>query len=439
MAAITLPIALQNLINFGVGMMDTLMVGKIGEVQLSAASMANQMTFMFMILSFGIANGCNVLSAQYWGRGDRAQVRRVVSFMYRVVMVLAVCFTLVAVLAPEWVLRLFIPDPRVIAEGVVYLRVVGWGFLFSGVTNSTIGMLRSIGTVRISVIIYSASLVVNTVLNYVLIFGKLGFPAMGIAGAAVATLISRAVETSIALIFLFRFEHELRFRPADLLHAGSEVRRAATRYSLPVLLNEILWSSGSMVVAAVLGHMGREVVAANSICMVLFQFAQSAIFGVSTSAATIIGNTIGEGNYELARRRARAYVGLAVLCGCVASLLMQMARFPLIGFYGDSISDLARANAYGMSAVASMLAIPQTVSMVLMMGVLRGGADTRFVMVADVAFMWLIAIPLGALAGLQWGLAVPLVYLFLKCEDLFKMVVAAWRVLSGRWIRDTTR
>jgi putative MATE family efflux protein len=363
---IALPIALQNLIQFAVSMMDTLMVGRLGEIQLSASAIANQMSFMFMILSFGVANGCAVLSAQHWGKGNIAQVKQVMAFMLRVVLGLGVVFAAVAMSAPGWVMRLFIEDAQVVSEGADYLRILGVSYLYSGFTIGLISFLRSVGTVRISVFVYLVSLFVNTGLNYVLIFGHLGFPAMGIRGAAIATLIARLVELGIVLVFLFRLENKLRVRAADLNHTHPAIVRDALRYASPVLFNEMLWTSANMFIASVLGHMGREVVAANSICSILFQFTQVAVFGLSSSASTIIGNTIGEGNYAAAQRRARAFSGLSALFGAAACVLMFFSRYGLIEFY--RLSDLARSYAYQMSAAASALAILQSVSIVLMMG-----------------------------------------------------------------------
>jgi Na+-driven multidrug efflux pump len=222
-----------------------------------------------------------------------------------------------------------------------------------------------------------------------------------------------------------------------LLHTHPAIVRNAIRYASPVLFNEMIWTSGSMVIASVLGHMGREVVAANSICSILFQFTQVAIFGLSSSALTIIGNTIGEGQYDAAKRRARAFIWLSGLFGVIASFVMFFSRFALIEFY--RLSELARSNAYQMSSAASALVILQSIALVLMMGVLRGGGDTRFVMVTDVLFIWMICIPLGAFAGLVWHLPVAVVYLLLKGEDVFKTFVAVYRVNSGRWLRDLTR
>lgn len=435
--AIVLPIAVQNLINFGVSMLDTLMLGVLGEVQLSAASIANQLSFMFMILSFGIAAGSSVLSAQYWGKGDITQIKKVVSLMYRVVFGLAILFMGAALLIPYQVVRLFITDTAVIEQAVLFLRIIGLSFLFSGFTNTTIGMLRSIGTVKISVVVYSASLVTNAVLNYALIFGKFGFPALGIQGAAIATLIARMVEASIAATFLFKYDKKLGIRLSDLKQLDLELIPVFIRFASPVLLNEMLWTTGNSLVVVIIGRMGREFVAANSICSVLFQFAGVAIFGLSSAASTIIGHTVGEGDYEKAKMRALTFMKLSIVVGLFASLIMFTGRNILIEFY--NISELARGYAYSITAVASVLVIFQTICMVLMMGILRGGGDTKFVTVADVVFMWLVALPLGAYTGLKLGLPVAVVYGCLKCDEVLKTFLSAARVLRGRWIKDITR
>lgn len=435
--AIVLPIAIQNLINFGVSMLDTLMLGVLGEVQLSAASIANQLSFMFMILSFGIAAGSSVLSAQYWGKGDIIQIKKVVSLMYRVVFCLALIFMSAALLIPNQIVGLFITDTAVIEQAVIFLRIIGLSFLFSGFTNTTIGMLRSIGTVKISVVVYSASLLVNATLNYALIFGKFGFPAMGIRGAAIATLIARMVESVIAAIYLFKYDQKLRLRFSDLKEMNFELVPVFIRYASPVLLNEFLWTTGNSLVMVIIGRMGREFVAANSICSVLFQFAGVAIFGFSSAASTIIGHTVGEGDYEKVKMRAFTFMKLSVIIGLFASLIMFTGRNILIEFY--NISDLARGYAYSITGVASVVVIFQSICMVLMMGVLRGGGDTKFVTVADVVFMWLVALPLGAYTGLVLKLPVALVYACLKCDDVLKSALSATRVIRGRWIKDITR
>jgi putative MATE family efflux protein len=435
--AIALPIALQNLINFGINALDTIMLGRIGEVQLSGSALANQLSFMFLVISTGVASGCGVLVAQYWGAGNTQRVREVMSFMYRVVLAISLLFACMAFFVPYRVLGILTTDPEVIAQGVIYLRIMGVGFLFSGFTNSSISILRSTGTVKISVVVYSLSLLINFIGNYALIFGKFGFPAMGIAGAAIATVFARFWEVVIIAIYLFRYEKGIGFSPKDLFHTGEGIVGLYMTHSAPVLINEMLWSTANFILGIIIGRMGREFVAANSISGLMMQFAGIAIFGVSASAGTLVGNAIGAGDYQKARDYANGMLVVSGLMGLVAAAAILLIRQPLIAYY--EISELARGYAEQMTLAVAGLVVFQSIALVSMMGTLRGGGDTRFVMLLDVVFIWGIAIPFGALAGLVLNWPVVLVYIILKSEDIFKTLAVLWRVPRGKWLRDITR
>ena len=437
LTAIAVPIAVQNLINTGINALDTIMLGRIGEVQLSASSVSNQLSFMFMVLSMGVSAGCGVLTAQYWGAGDVKRVREIMSFMYRVVAVLTLIFSAIAIIFPQVVLGIITTDAEVIAEGIIYLRIMGIGYIFSGVTNASIGILRTTGTVKISVVVYASSLVINFIFNSILIFGLFGFPALGIAGAAIATVIARFCEVIIMAIYLFKFENKVRFRPSDLFYTAEGVAGQLVTHASPVLFNEMLWTAANFLIGVIIGRMGREFVAANSISGLMIQFAGIAVFGISNAAGAIVGNTIGSGDYKKAREYANGLIAVSVVVGIAACVAINIVRLPIIDFY--KISETARGYARQLTAVVSVLVIFQSIALVSMMGTLRGGGDTRFVMFMDVVFAWAIAIPLGALAGLVLHWPVWIVYAILKSEDFFKTIIVLWRVPGGKWLRDVTR
>ena len=435
--AIAIPVALQNIINFGVNALDTIMLGRLGEVQLSAAHTSNQLSFMFMILSGALAAGCGVLAAQYWGRQNVQRVREIVSFMYRLVAVMSLFFAGVAIFVPHVVLGFIIKDAEVVRQGVIYLRVMGIGYLFTGFTNSTIGILRSTGTVKISVYVYSSSLFINLFFNYVLIFGKFGFPRLEVLGAAIATVMARVFEFGFVFVYLFCFDKAIQFKPRHLLHTGEGVAHQFLIHSSPVLINEIFWTAANFLVGVIIGRMGREFVAANSISGLMMQFAGIGIIGISSAAGSIIGNTIGEGDYDRARHYAKGLMAFSFVVGVVACGAIQVMRLFIIDFY--NISPMAKEYARQLTMAVSFIVIAMSVSSISMMGTLRGGGDTKFVMFMDVIFVWIIAIPLGAMAGLVWKLPVWMVYVVLKSEDLFKMFVVLYRIPSGKWLKDVTR
>ncbi|MFR9189369.1 MAG: MATE family efflux transporter [Anaerotruncus massiliensis (ex Togo et al. 2019)] len=310
---IAVPIALQNLITVAVSMMDTLMIGQLGEVQLSATSIANQLWFMLMVVCFGVAGGANVLIAQYWGKRDVEVIRRVEAITYKIGMAAAVVFSCVALFFPRQFMGIFTTEEAVIDFGVQYLRILGWSYPFYTAANLTIMMLRSVGTVNISIAVYLASLVVNTSLNYVLIFGKFGAPRLEVRGGAIATVCARLVEFGIAAGYLFLKEKKIRFSLRDLLPSNRDFYRKYFTVSIPVIGNELMWGIGTSITAVVIGRMGTNFVAANSIYTVINQLVSVMIFGVGNAALTVVGNTIGAGEYEKAKQRSVMLLALSVV------------------------------------------------------------------------------------------------------------------------------
>ena len=434
--AIAVPVAVQNLITVGVSMLDTLMLGSMGEVQLSASSLANQWFFMLTVINFGLAGGANVLVAQYWGKKEPEEIRKVLTIVYRISIVISLLFSLGAIGCPELIMSIFTNDADVIAAGCRYLTVIGWVYPLYALGNNTIMLLRAVGTVRISLVVYSVSFVVNVFFNWVFIFGNLGAPRMEIQGAALATAIARVVEFLIVVYFLFRKEDKIRFRLPDLRRFDQVMFSGFIRAATPIIFNDMIWAIGNSMITIIMGRMGKEFVAANSINSVVMQFASVALMGTSSAAAAIIGNTIGAGEYDRTRERARTLMYIAAIIGAAAGLLIFTIRPFVLGFY--NITDVTHSYAMSFMAITSVLVFFMAQSSVSMMGTLRGGGDGKFVMVIDVIFMWMICIPLGYIAGLRLGMPAPIVYFIIKCDEMIKSVIGAVRVYRGRWIRDMT-
>ena len=327
---IAVPIALQNLITYMTGMMDTVMLGQLGEVELSGASLANQFGMIYMVLTFGIASGTNVLLSQYWGKGDTKSIRSILSIMYRVTLVLSILFTAVAHFFPEQILSLFSNDPVVIAAGSRYLALVCFSYTLNGMTNAMLMSLRSVGTVGISIVVYIVSFFANTSLNWVLIFGKLGFPALGMEGAAIATIIARGIELTIATIYLLRFERKIGYTLRDVVEYDRSFAKDFAINVTPVMLNELIWSLGNSMVIAIMGRMGRDLVSANAIANITAQFTQVFIIGIANATSVVIGNSIGMGEQERTRSLAKAIMIVAAGFGVVAAALMLLLRGPVI-------------------------------------------------------------------------------------------------------------
>lgn len=429
--------ALQNLITYMTGMMDTVMLGQLGEVELSGASLGNQFGTIFMVLTFGIASGSNVLLSQYWGKGDTASIRSILSVMYRVTLALAVAFTLAGRFFSGPILSVFTKDAEVIRAGARYLSIVCFGYFLNGMTNVMLMTLRSVGTVGISLVVYTVSLFCNTFLNWVLIFGKLGFPALGMVGAAIATVIARAIEFIIALVYVLGFERKIRYTIGDFLRYDKTFVRDFTVVVAPVLLNELFWSLGNSMLLVVMGRMGRDFVTANSITQITTQFTQVFIVGLSNAAAVIIGNSIGAGERQRTWDLARCIMVVGTVFGLAAGGLLLLLRGPVISLY--RIPEATKLLTAQVMAAAAVVTVYQSLALVGLMGVLRGGGDNRFVLIIEAVTLWAVAIPGGFIAGLWLGWPAPAVYLILKSDELIKIVIGTHRIFGGKWIRDVTR
>lgn len=438
MAAIAIPLALQNLINVGVGLLDTVMLGQLGEVAMSGSSLGNQIGFIYQIMNLGLTAGAGVLTSQYWGRKDPASIRKVMSMAYKISMTLATIFTILALTIPDTLMRFYTEEPQVIAEGARYLRVIAFTYWVSGFTMTSMSILRTVGTVKITLYMYIVSFFVNVFFNYCLIFGHFGFPAMGIVGAAIATVIARAVECAIIVVYVFRIDKKICFQVRDLFQKiDRNILGIYMRYGAPVLCNEMLWSIGSTMLSVIMGHMGSSFVAANSICQVIFQCTSVINQGVGQAAGVMAGNTIGEGKYKRARNQSLTLFVLSIGFGIVSSLVMFAIRTPVIDLY--KVTEETRVIAFAIMDMMCILVVFQAISSINMFGTLRGGGDSKYVLFFDVTSMWFFSVPLGWLAGLVFKWPVWLVYLCLRSGDIFKSIGCIFRIISGKWIKDVTR
>ncbi|EOU1682554.1 MATE family efflux transporter [Clostridium perfringens] len=435
--SIALPIAVQNLITFMVSMVDTLMVGALGEIQLSAVSIANNLFFVLTILMFGLAGGSNIMISQYWGKGNVKTIHKILAIMYRVCLLITGIFIFIAVFLPKYFMGIFTTDKAVIEFGASYLRIVCIGYLFYSITNCTIMMLRSVKTVSISIIVYTASLVVNSILNWILIFGNLGATELGIRGAAIATVCARITEFSIVLVFMFIYERKIGLKLEHLLKLDKEILKDYVGLCTPVLCNELLWAIGASMISVIVGRMGTEVVAANSINGVAHQFVTVFIFGMSNATAVIIGNTIGEGKKEKAKEYAYSIGVFSVVMGCISGLMILLIKPFVVNFYNVSYST--KLIAMEIMTVTSGIIVFQSLASNFMMGVLRGGGDAKFVLINDLIFMWLVAIPGGFFVAFVLELPVALVFLVIKCDEILKSLTSVYRVISGKWVNDVTK
>jgi putative MATE family efflux protein len=305
--------ALQNLINVGVSSADVIMLGKVSETALSASSLAGQVQFIISLIFFGLTSGAAVLTAQYWGKRDIPTIEKILGITMRFALIAAIIFTTLVLLFPVPVMKIFSRENDVIREGVSYLRIVAFTYILGAVTIIYLNIMRSVERVIIATIVYSASLVINVILNAIFIFGMFGLAPMGIRGAALATLIARFVELLIVWFYATFINKQVRFHIRYLFVHEKLLMRDFLTYSVPVMLNELVWGTGTSVNAAIVGHLGKSVVAANSVTQVTRQLAMVVCFGLATATAIILGKALGENKLELAKVYAKRLIRLTII------------------------------------------------------------------------------------------------------------------------------
>ncbi|MCI9546804.1 MAG: MATE family efflux transporter [Lachnospiraceae bacterium] len=436
-AALVLPIAIQNLINVGVTSADVIMLGKVGETVLSASSLAGQIYFIMTLIFFGLTSGAAVLTAQYWGKGDTRTIEKVLGITLRIGFLVSIGFTLAVWAVPETLMRLFTSEEEVIAQGIQYLKIISCSYVFSGITIVYFNVMRSVERVVIATVTYSISLVINVVCNAIFIFGLLGAPVMGIRGAALGTLIARIFEVCVVVVYGWRYNDAVRFHWKDLFARNPVLHKDFLKYSMPVMFNELAWGAGMAAITAIVGHLGSAAVAAHSVTQVSRQLAMVVSMGVAAAAAIVCGKAIGEGREDLAKiyaaRFTKLAAGLGVVGGTLILFISPVARALL------NLSDQARSYLGFMMLVMAVLTLFQSMNCVWIVGVFRSGGDTKYGLYLDGFSLWGGSIILGILCAFVLHVPMPWLYVVLCCDELLKLPFAIRRYKSYRWLRNVTR
>ena len=435
--ALVIPLALQNLVNVSITAADVFMLGRVDEVVLAGAAIAGQVQFIMMLTLFGLSSGLTILTAQYWGKGEVFVIEKILAMGLKVALSVTFVFMSLALLLPTQILGLFTRDTAVIAQGVIYLRIVAFSYMMIGFTLIYLAVMRSVERVIVATVIFSISLVINVSLNAVLIFGLFGFPALGIQGAAIGTLITRSIEVCSVLIYSRFFNHNIKIRLRYFLKSDPILRRDFIKYALPVLFNEIVWGVAVSVNTAILGHMGSAALAANSVAQVSRQLGMVVAFGLSGATAVYVGKTIGKRMFEEARLYATRLLQLSVLSGVVGGVLLLIASPHIIT--AQSLSPEAANYLRLMYFVMAYFMVAQSFTVTTIVGVLRSGGDTRFGLVCDLCSMWFFSIPLSFIGAFFLGFSVPVVYIILMSDELVKIPFALWRFRSLKWLRNVTK
>lgn len=433
---IAIPITLQSLITFAINMMDTVMVGSIGEIPLSAASLSGQIFFITTIVCFGVGGGGAVLTSQFWGKNDRESISKTLSIIIKLNIVVGIIFFLLSLFVPDRLLMFYTNDNNVIQAGIPYLKVVSVMYPLFCITTSISIIFRTISQIRISVIANCVAFVLNVFFNWIFIFGKFGAPALGLTGAAIGTIISRFVECCIMVIYLFFFDKKLNFTLKKFLYFDKLIFKKYLSTGINVLVSDAILVAGLTSLTMILGRLGPEMIAANSICSIVIQLSTISIAGIGNAGLVLIGNTIGEGKLSLAKMQSKTFLLIAIITGLISALIITLAKSVAIDFY--NVSQATKNIAYQLMDGAAIIVIFQVPSIVLTKGILRGGGDTKFLLFADVIFLWVLSIPLGMLAAFTFKFSPALIYICLKSDEIIKSIWCTIRMFGDKWIKDIT-
>ena len=436
LVTLAVPISLQNLVTFAVSFADNVMIGSLGDDAISGVYIGGQLQSVLQMFVGGIEGAILILAAQYWGKKDTQSIRKVVSIGIKFALAVGLLSSLVAVLFPQWVIRAFTTEPGVIQEGAAYVQIVGLTYLFLSVSQVMIAAMRSVETARIGLYISCMALVINVCLNYVFIFGHFGFPAMGVRGAALATLVSRILEMCVGVGYVFFVDKKLRFGLKDLLHTDLQLLRDFIRYGLPVIGGQVVWAINSLANTKILGYYSAGVIAAASITGMLHNLVYVWMNGMSSAVGIITGKTVGAGQYEKMKEYSKTVQMIFLFVGLISGAAVFLARDGFISLY--NASPEAQAYSRQFINVISVTIIGTCYQAACLFGLVKSGGDISFVFKNDTIFVFLVVIPSSLLA--MWLGAPPwVVFACLKCDQILKCFVAIVKINRYNWMKNLTR
>lgn len=431
---IGLPIMLQNMVSSLLNVVGVVMIGQMGDTSVAAVGLANQVFFLLNLMLFGISSGAAVFTAQFWGKHDVNSIRRVLGLGLSISLTGGLIFTILAIGFPRAVLHIYTNDMAVVELGSQYLRIIGVSYLATAITLTYSSVMRSTGDVRIPVTVSVIALCMDSALNYVLIFGKLGLPAMGVKGAALGTCTARFFEMSLLLFIVYKGKYPAAAHIHELFGASRELVKQYMSTALPVALNETLWSLGSTTYNIIYAHISTEAVAAINISSTIENLAFTVVFGLVNANAIMIGNQIGSGREDKAFEYGRRAVLLTFTAGLLLGGVIFVSSGAILNLY--KVSDTVHIFARNVLNVLSCVFWIRATNCVLIAAVLRSGGDTRFAMFLDTGTIWLIGVPLGYVAAFVFHLPVYFVILIIMTEELVKVIIGLLRFASKKWINN---
>ena len=430
------PIAIQNLMTALVSASDAFMLGFVSQTSLSAVSLATQIQFVHNLFMLALTIGATTLAAQYWVKGDTDAVEEILAIVLKISMAVSVVFFIAAMFFSGFLMRIFTNDIRLIQAGIPYLRIVSVSYLFMGFSQIYLCIMKNSGRTAKSTIYGSVAVVINIGFNVIFIFGLAGFPAMGIAGAALATTVSRALEL---LLTIYENMHRslVCVRLKYIRNSSKKLKKDFWHYTTPVLGNELVWGCGFTMFSVIMGHLGSDAVAANSVANILKNIIACVCNGIGIGAGIIVGNELGKGEMERATEYGNRLFKLAVFAGAVSGLIL-LAVSPVLRIFTGSLSAQAHSYLKNMMYICTYYMIGKSVNATVIAGVFCAGGDTKFGLKCDAVTMWVILIPIGMITAFVLKLPIMVVYFIISMDEIIKLPAVYRHYKKYNWVRNLT-
>lgn len=430
------PMAIQNLISSAVNSADVIMLGYIGQTAIAASSLAGNVAFILFMVSTGLSSGLVMLGAQYWGKKDTESIKTLLGIGLRICCTVEILVALVAAFYPRILMLIFTKDEALIIEGCKYLRAASFSYVCLSFSQMFQAGFKSIERVKIVTITSTTSLFLNIGLNAVFIFGLLGVPKMGITGVGIATSIARFIEMVICFIYAGH-QTDVKFSVSCVFRRNKLLTRDFIRYSMPAVGNELVWGAAFAMYSVIMGHLGEDIVAANSVVNTVRQLGSVLCFGMAYGGAIVVGKYMGAGDMEVAERNASRLARVTILSGVLGAVLL-LCMYPVLPYIADLNETAAHYRNVLLFINAASL-IGAAINTVLICGIFRAGGDAKFGFITDSIDMWCVSVPLGLIAAFVLKLPPLWVYFVLFLDEFEKMPFVVHHYFKKGWLRNITR
>lgn len=432
------PIMIQNLISTLVNSADTIMLGYVSQTAMAASSLANQYTFVLFCFYYGLGIGTSVLCAQYFGKGDKQTVERIIGLAARVAILISLLFFVFSFFAPEAIMKIFTDSPQTIKEGAAYLKVLSFSFVFMGFSQVFVSALRSVGKIVFPSALYVVSLLVNVMMNAAFIFGLFGLPRLGVVGVALGTVSARAVEVILCFVYSAAGK-DIKFRLKNLFRRSGVLFKDFLKISAPSVVNDLMWGMAATTCTAILGHIGDDMVAANAVAVMVVNMGAIVCRGFSNATTIIVSQTLGENRMEDTKVYAKRILWLTVIVSLLGCCVILAIRPFMVQFYRDKLTETAIYYLGIIMIMTTWRLVGEGINTCLICGCFRGGGDAKFGMVVDTAFMWGVSVPLMAIAAYVLKLPPVWVYFVMTLDEFEKMPVVFAHYFKFKWMKNITR